>query len=201
MFLYLTATWSSDEPIVLFVSLYLTAVYIILFGDFEAFAIVYSETFGFNTGETGLAFIPVFIGLMLTLAAIPLVYRRYRRLQDNVREEKEQMQNTEEVTKESKEMHATVGRAAGLPEPEERLVLVMAGGILIPIAMFYQAWTTDASLPPWPALSAGVLFGAGILSVFISSYQFIMDVYGTGSASALASLTFVRYLASGGAAM
>lgn len=53
----------------------------------------------------------------------------------------------------------------------------MFGTFLVPIGLFYQAWTSFPSLPPWPCLSAGILFGAGILTCFISSYQYIIDVY------------------------
>lgn len=38
----------------------------------------------------------------------------------------------------------------------------------------------------------------GILCVFISTYQYIIDSYETFAASALASVTLIRYLAAGG---
>jgi hypothetical protein len=38
----------------------------------------------------------------------------------------------------------------------------------------------------------------GILCVFISSYQYIIDSYETFAASALASVTLIRYMAAGG---
>lgn len=144
---------------------------------------------------------PVLIGLFLTLFTVPFIYRRWCRVQDNILAEHDQEKEQGKMQRFKSGEQPTVGKEAGLPEPEERLVLVMIGGILVPVAMFYQAWTTNSSLPVWPCLSAGILFGAGILCTFISSYQYIIDVYGTGSASALASLTFVRYVASGGAAM
>lgn len=190
-FLYLL-----HEPIVLLISLYLTAVYIILFSDFEAYSIIFGQTFGFNPGEVGLAFLPVAIGLFTTLLAVPGIYKRWVRKEAEAR-----ARRREDAEKGVSPMVGTVGEAAGQPEPEERLFFVMLGGWLVPAAMFYQAWTTFDFLPPWPALSAGILFGAGILTCFISSYQYVIDVYGTGSASALASLTFVRYVASGGAVM
>ena len=38
----------------------------------------------------------------------------------------------------------------------------------------------------------------GTLCVFVTSYQYIIDCYETYAASALASITFIRYIASGG---
>ena len=40
--------------------------------------------------------------------------------------------------------------------------------------------------------------GPGILCVFITCYQYIIDSYETYAASALASITLIRYIASGG---
>lgn len=42
------------------------------------------------------------------------------------------------------------------------------------------------------------MFGYGILCVFISSLQYIIDSYEAHSASALASATLIRYMAAGG---
>ena len=85
--------------------------------------------------------------------------------------------------------------------PLLRLILAMFGTFLVPIGLFYQAWTSFPSLSPWPCLSAGIIFGAGILTCFISSYAYCIDVYKAGSATVLGSLTFVRYIVSGGAVM
>ena len=41
------------------------------------------------------------------------------------------------------------------------------------------------------------MFGYGILCIFISSYQYIIDSYEMYAASALASLTLIRYVAAG----
>ncbi|KAL4804999.1 hypothetical protein BDV18DRAFT_141720 [Aspergillus unguis] len=45
---------------------------------------------------------------------------------------------------------------------------------------------------------AFVLFGYGITSIFIICYMYLIDAYGTYSASALGSLVFTRYVAAGG---
>ena len=45
---------------------------------------------------------------------------------------------------------------------------------------------------------AGVLFEYGVLCVFISSYQYIIESYEIYAASALTSVTLVRYVTAGG---
>ena len=42
------------------------------------------------------------------------------------------------------------------------------------------------------------MFGYGILCIFISTYQYVIDSYEMYAASALASLTLIRYVAAGG---
>jgi hypothetical protein len=79
----------------------------ILFGDFEAYPVIF-EPFGFNTGEQGLAFIPIAIGLFCTTSFVPLIYSRYMRITRQMQEKKKADgdKNWESAT----------------PPPEERLV-------------------------------------------------------------------------------
>lgn len=143
-------------------SIYISIIYIIFFGDFEAYSIIFMP-FGFNTGELGLAFIPVAVGLCITTLFVPWWYQRFQRI-------------TRQVQQKQKE-DGDKNWEKAMPPPEERLTIAMCGTFLIPIALFYQAWTSYPTLPPWPCLSAGFLFGAGILCVFISTYMYLIDVY------------------------
>jgi len=74
----------------------------------------------------------------------------------------------------------------------------MFGAPAIPISMFWMGWTAYPLISYWSPLAASVLFGYGILCVFISSYQYIIDSYEVYAASALASVTLIRYVAAGG---
>jgi hypothetical protein len=61
-----------------------------------------------------------------------------------------------------------------------------------------MGWTNYPSISPWSGLVASLVFGYGILCIFISTYQYIIDSYEMYAASALASLTLIRYVAAGG---
>jgi len=50
----------------------------------------------------------------------------------------------------------------------------------------------------WSGLASSLVFGYGILCIFISTYQYIIDSYEMYAASALASLTLIRYIVAGG---
>jgi hypothetical protein len=81
--------------------------------------------------------------------------------------------------------------------PEIRLWYAMVGGPMIPISLFWMAWTNYPSISPWSTIAATVPFGFGIICIFISTYQYIIDSYEIYAASALAGLTITRYNASG----
>lgn len=161
------------EPIVVLIALYLTIIYIILFGFLSAYEFLYSQTYGLSTGLTGLTFLGILVGLCICTATAPLVDRRYR-----------------------KKVESNGGKQ---PPPEERLFYAMAAGWCIPAGMFWLAWTNNPSISIWSSIVATVVIGVGILAVFISGYQYIIDAYERYAASGLAAITLLRYLVSGGA--
>ena len=164
-----------SEPVILLLALYLTVVYIILFTFLDGYDFVFAETYGFSEGITGLSFIGIGIGLCFATALTPLIYIWAKR-----------------------DLAQVKARGGSNLPPEFRLWFAMFGAPAIPISMFWMGWTAYPSISPWSPLAASVLFGFGILCVFISSYQYIIDSYETYSASALVSVTLIRYVAAGG---
>ena len=88
-------------------------------------------------------------------------------------------------------------KGSGLP-PEFRLWFSVFGAPAVPISLFWMGWTARADVSIWSPLAASVLCGFGILTIFISTYQYLIDTYELYAASALASVTVVRYVAAGG---
>ncbi|CAI7605317.1 unnamed protein product, partial [Penicillium discolor] len=69
--------------------------------------------------------------------------------------------------------------------PEARLPPMIFGGVLIPIGIFWFAWTAQPNIP-WPsALCAGLLIGCGMYLVFIQGFIYIVDCYTTMANSAM----------------
>ncbi|KAI5481342.1 MFS general substrate transporter [Pseudohyphozyma bogoriensis] len=165
------------EPIVVFFSLYMSVVYIVLFGNLVAFPKVY-EQYGLSDGKIGLTFLPVAIGVVCVGFMTPLITRSHMR-----------------------ELEKVKARGGERLEPEERLQLAMVGTWCIPVSLFWMAWTCYPSVPIWAPLASQIFFGIGMLSCFISSYQYIIDSYLATAASALSCLTIVRYPISGGAVL
>jgi MFS family permease len=165
------------EPIVMLFSLYLAVIYIILFTFLDGYDYVFGRTYGFSEGITGLAFLGIGVGLCGASCLVPLIH--YWMKQD---------------LRKLREMY---GPNAELP-PEKRLYFAMLGAPAIPISLFWMGWTNYSSISHWSGLVASVLFGYGILCIFISSCQYLIDSYEVYAASALANLSVVRYVAAGG---
>jgi len=75
---------------------------------------------------------------------------------------------------------------------------MLGGAVAIPLSLFWMGWTSYSWISIWSPLGASVLFGYGVLTIFISCYQYIIDSYEIYAASALASVTLIRYVAAGG---
>ncbi|PQE03207.1 putative benomyl methotrexate resistance protein [Rutstroemia sp. NJR-2017a BBW] len=175
--LYRPFILTAREPIVMLFALYLTVVYIILFTFLDGYTYIFGETYGFSEGLVGLSFVGIAIGLCFASLLVPLIYYWARRDLAKLRAEK--------------------GPNARLP-PEQRLWFAMFGAPAVPISLFWMGWTNYPSISPWSGLVASLVFGYGILCIFISTYQYIIDSYEMYAASALASLTLIRYVAAGG---
>ncbi|KAF4630804.1 hypothetical protein G7Y89_g7333 [Cudoniella acicularis] len=168
---------TAQEPIVILFALYLTVVYIILFTFLDGYTYIFSDTYGFSEGITGLAFIGIAVGLCCTSLLVPVIYMWAKR--------------------DLKIARKKYGEGARLP-PEQRLWFAMFGAPAVPASLFWMGWTNYSSISYWSNLISSVLFGYGILCIFISTYQYIIDSYEMYAASALASLTLIRYIAAGG---
>ncbi|KAK4694731.1 hypothetical protein P7C71_g2899, partial [Lecanoromycetidae sp. Uapishka_2] len=76
-----------SEPIIVLIALYLTVIYIILFTFLNGYAFIFTETYGFSEGITGLSFIGIGIGLCFASLLVPLIYMWAKRDLAKIKEE------------------------------------------------------------------------------------------------------------------
>ena len=162
------------EIMVFLFTLYLAVVYVVLFTFLTGYTFIYTELYGFSQASTGLCFTGMNVGFLFALSMVPWIYWKYKR--DLVK--------------------ATERGEAGLP-PEERLWYAMLGAPCLPISLFWMGWTSNPSVSYWSSLVASVFFGFGVMGIFISTYQYLIDSFETYAASALVGATFMRYIAAG----
>lgn len=136
------------EPIVLLTSIYMAIVYGTLYLCFAAFPIVFQQGRGWSPGIGGLAFVGLSVGMAISTFGSILDNKRYARV---------------------------AAAHGGAAPPEARLPPGLLGSILIPVGMFWFAWTNGSNVH-WivPIIGSGV-FGAGIVLVFLSLMTYLID--------------------------
>ncbi|KAK4214525.1 major facilitator superfamily domain-containing protein [Rhypophila decipiens] len=156
------------EPIVFMSSIYIAIVYGTLYLMFAAFPIVFQQGRGWSPGIGGLAFIGVAVGMMVGVAYATIDNKRY------------------------------VAIAAKSPDgnapPEARLVPALVGSILLPVGLFWFAWTNGASIHWIVPIIASSFFAAGLVMVFLSLLGYLLDSYTVFAASVLAANAVLRSL-------
>jgi hypothetical protein len=80
----------------------------------------------------------------------------------------------------------------GFAPPETRLPPTMLGGCLIPIGLFWFAWTNYPSIHWMASIAAGVPFGFGMVLVFLGIMNYLIDAYTIFAASVLAANAVLR---------
>ncbi|KZO96495.1 MFS multidrug transporter [Calocera viscosa TUFC12733] len=153
------------EPIVLFLSLYMSVLYGLLYMFFVAFPIIYQQGKGWSASSTGLMFIPLALGVVGSAICSPWVNKHYLHL---------------------------VRKHYGRPPPEVRLIPMMISCWLIPVGLFIFAWTSYPSMH-WigPAIG-GFPVGFGFIFLYNACNNYLVDSYQQQAASALAAKTFLR---------
>lgn len=168
------------EPIVIFMTLYITVLYIILFTFLIGWTYIFEETYRLSQGLTHIIFIAIFIGMQLVGLLIPFIYRKTA--------------HAARVLPSQKSSNKRGGFS-----PELRLWFAMLGpAVAVPASLFWMGWTARPGISIWSPILASVLFGFGMSGMFICIYLYIIDSYEVYSASALTFASVVRYLASGG---
>ncbi|KAJ3547802.1 hypothetical protein NM208_g1325 [Fusarium decemcellulare] len=155
------------EPIVLLTSIYMAIVYGTLYMMFAAFPIVYQLKRGWSPGVGGLAFIGIAVGIFCAVAYAGLDNKRYLRL---------------------------LTASNGVVSPESRLPPAIVGSFLLPIGLFWFAWTNGPEIHWIVSIIASAFFAAGLVLVFLSLMGYLIDSYGIFSASVLAANSVLRSL-------
>jgi hypothetical protein len=132
------------SPIITAVCAYTGVAYGILYLLFTTFSFVFSEAYHFSTGATGLVFIPLGVGMLLSLAVMGVA--------------------TDRIIK-GKQARGEIVR----PEDRLPLPLVVGGALCLPVGLFIYGWTVEYRVH-WIVPLIGTVFdGIGLLIIFVSS--------------------------------
>jgi DHA1 family multidrug resistance protein-like MFS transporter len=128
------------EPILILITLYMGFIYGFLYLCFEAYPIAFQEQRGWNPGVGQLPFLAITVGVLAGCAII-IIFTKTR-FQAKLKQ-------------------------TGHVVPEERLIPMMVGGLLLPSGMFWFGWTSSPNITWVPQVISGGLLGAGVLLLFL----------------------------------
>lgn len=157
------------EPIVAYLSLYISCMFGTLFIFFGAFFYVFETVYHFTLEQAGLVFLAIGLGCVLGIVTVVLCDKLLYQ----------------------PKVHRFPPHK--IP-PEYRLYPAMGGSLLLPISLFWFGWTAHARVNAAVPIIAIVLFGWGNITLFVSSLQYLGDTYHrTNVASASSASSLSRY--------
>ena len=168
LYVNLTRPWIMlfREPIVFTLSFYMALIYGILYLDFTAYPFVYIESRGWSSGIAGLSFLGIAVGMGIATASSPYINR----------------------------VHSHYVRKLGGPQPEARLPHLIILSWLMPLGLFWFAWTASPPTHWISGILAGVPFGLGLVPLFLGITSYLTDCYAKYAASAIAANAVLRSL-------
>lgn len=158
-----------EEPVLVLMCGYVALVYSLLYAFFYAYPYIFSQLYGYKDHVIGMMFIPILIGAAIGLTTTPILEKKY-----------------------------TAMAKRRTPIPEDRLIGAMIGGPFPCIALFILGATSFKHIIWVGPASSGIAFGYGMILVYYSVNNYIIDTYAKCASSALATKVFIR--SSGGAA-
>ena len=159
------------EPILLLIIIYLPLIHCVLYLFFVSCSISFQEEREWNLGVGTLPSLGLTVGVVIGAIFVSwnTKIRFARRLKKH-----------------------------GQVIPEERLLPMMLGGIMLPIGLFWFAWTSDKDITWVPQIIADIPIGMEIFMIFMQGLNYLIDMYLMFANSATAANTALRSLAAAG---
>ncbi|CZR59550.1 related to FLR1-Putative H+ antiporter regulated by yAP-1 and involved in multidrug resistance [Phialocephala subalpina] len=162
------------DPAVLFTNVYTALIYGIYYSFFEAFALVYGPIYGFNLGLTGVAFLTVIIGALITGTCFVCL------------------------------LHFVVIPQMKVKGPGKQEDVLMPSLIMVigpPIGLFLFGWTARSSVH-WIASLVGIaIYSGSVFIVTLGIFTYIPMSYPPYAASLFAGNDICRSLMAFGAVL
>lgn len=139
-----------------------------IFSFFGSYNYVFQFVYHFDQKSVGLTFLGILVGFLFAVMSFGVfdatLYRK------------------------------AAAKKGGKPAPEHRLYAALLGSFMLPIGLFWFAWSPRKDVHWIVPVLAGVPFGWGCLAIFISATTYLVDVYQSANgASAVAANGILRY--------
>ncbi|KAJ7467084.1 major facilitator superfamily domain-containing protein [Mycena latifolia] len=137
----------------------------ILYLMFQAFPIIFENGHHFNVQSTGLTFLGIGLGMAMGLASQPFWNWLSAR---------------------------EAAKHGGKAPPETLLIMGQTGGVLVPISLYWFAFTTYPRVHWIVPIIASIPLGTGMFFTFTATFTYLVTAYRPIAASAMASNSAMR---------
>ncbi|GAM84839.1 hypothetical protein ANO11243_028410 [Dothideomycetidae sp. 11243] len=150
-----------SQPIVITMSIYQALIFGTTYSIYTNFQAIYEGEYGFNTEQVGLLFLGPGLGfLTAVLFLVPRIDSVYKSI---------------------------TAKHGGKSKPEYRLPLANIGAVLIPISLFWFAWTIQARVHWSASIIATYFYGIGQVMILNPVQNYYIDSFEKYAASAIAA--------------
>ena len=156
------------SPIVKLLSLNVSIVFAYLYLLFTTFTYVFEANYQFSTGEAGLSYLGVGVGLFIGMLALG--------------------KSSDAILKKK------AAKSGGQMKPEYRLPPLIFGPLLIAGGLFGHGWTAQAGVHWSTPIVLTRLVGMAMIANFMPTQTYLVDAFGRYAASAIAANTLLRSL-------
>lgn len=158
-----------QEPCLMVICSYVVLIYSLLYAFFFAYPVIFNTLYGYEDDKIGLMLIPILIGAAFAVISTIFFEQRYKKLCKR-----------------------------RTPTPEDRLEGAMVGAVFPCISLFILGATSYKHIIWVGPASSGIAFGFGMVLIYYSLNNYIIDTYAKVVASALGTKVITRLF--GGAA-
>jgi len=159
------------QPMVLIMATYQALIFATTYSLYTQFQSIYGDDYGFSTIQVGLCFLAPGLGFLTTVwFLVPRIDTIY---------------------------NALTKRNNGESTPEFRLPMANVGSVLIPISLFWYAWTVEYHVHWAVTLLATYVYGVGQVATFNAVQNYYIDAFEKYAASAIAAGALFRSLVGG----
>lgn len=160
------------QPIVATMALYQAIIFATMYTLYTNLQDIYSEPpYNFNSTKVGLLYLGPGLGFLVAVwFLVPRIDQVFNYL-----------------TKKNN----------GEEKPEYRLPLANIGALLLPISMFWFAWTVEYRVHWFASISSTFFFGFGQVAIFNTTQNYYIDAFSKYAASAIAAGAAFRSIVGG----
>ncbi|TCD71981.1 hypothetical protein EIP91_000113 [Steccherinum ochraceum] len=158
------------EPIAQGAALWISLAYGIIYYFFETYPVVFIEQHGIDFQLCGLMFLGIAIGMAIAVIPYPYILHMSQKVHIPIIERR---------------THPT-------PPQENSLKVVVSAVILMPVSLFWFAWSSGHEVYWLSAALAGIPFGYATVIIFFAFVSYLTHTYGVYATSAQSANSFVR---------